>query len=427
MTSVELPPARFGTLRGRLLLPAADTPRVDVIDDGLCSFGADGRLLTVSKAPADCAVPETRPGAVWLPGFVDTHIHFPQTRILGSATGPLLDWLQRSVFPEEARFTERAYAAAVAEEFCASLAAQGTTCASIFSASDPGATEVLFAALARWGHRALVGLTLMDRGAPPAVCVPAERALAASERLIGDWHGHDDGRLRFAVTPRFALSCTPKLLDGAARLAERHGLLMQTHLSENRAELEATAAQFPKCSDYFAVYADHGLATARSLFAHCIWLSDGEWDRLAATGGAVSHCPDSNFFLGSGAMPLARPLHRGIRVGLGTDVGAGRTFSLRRVAASAYDAALITGANADAESLLWRATAGGAAALGLDDTIGRLAPGLMGDVIAIDLPEWLDATDRHALFDALVFRRDADPVAAAYVAGRRLASGVTPR
>ncbi len=411
-------------MRGRLLCPADDGRSVAVIDDGLLEIGPRGRITAVGPAPADCPLAETRPGAVWLPAFVDTHIHFPQTRVLGSATGPLLDWLQRSVFPEEARFVERAYAEAVADEFCAALVAAGTTTAAIYSASDPGATDALFAALDRWGLRARAGLTLMDRGAPPVLCVPAERALPAAEALVERWHGHDD-RLFFCVTPRFALSCTPKLLAGAAALAERHDLWIQTHISENRAEIEATRAAFPAHADYLAVYADHGLAGARTLLAHCIHLDDGGWDRLAEHGCAVAHCPDSNFFLGSGQMSLAAAVKRRLRVGLGTDVGAGRSFSVPRIAAAAYDTARLLDDTQSAEALLWHATAGGARAMGLDDRIGRLAVGLDADLVAIDLPAHMKerAPERGALFDALLFRHDAGPVGAVYVRGRVPASG----
>ncbi|WP_164016447.1 guanine deaminase [Pyxidicoccus trucidator] len=408
------------TLRGRVLRPRAEQAGFELLPDALIELDARGRIQAVGPAPADCRVPETHPGTVLLPGFVDTHIHFPQTRMIGSASGPLLTWLERSVFPEEGRFRERAYAEQVAVEFCDALIAQGTTSASIFSSSHPEATDALFAELSRRGLRAMAGLTLMDRGAPPAVLREAPAALEACETLIERWHGHDEGRLRFCVTPRFALSCTSELMRGAGRLAERHGLWMQTHLSENREELRATAAAFPGSADYLGVYEDHGLVGSRSLFAHCIHLSEGEWERMARRNAVVAHCPDSNFFLGSGCMPLRKATERGIRVGLGTDMGAGRTFSLRRVAASAYDAALVLQSPVTPEELLWRATAGGALALGLEG-VGRIAPGYEADLVAVDVPAHVSAQD--ALVDALLFRRDAGPVRATYVRGRRLASG----
>ena len=414
------------TLRGRLLCPLPEQARVVLVPDGLVEIDAQGTIAAVGPAPADCDEPESFPGAVLLPGFVDTHVHFPQTRILGSASGPLLPWLERSVFPEEARFAEARYAAAVAWEFCEQLVRQGTTCAAIYSSSHPIAAELLFTELERRGLRALAGLTLMDRGAPDAVLLAAGPALEACTQLVERWHGRDRGRLQFCVTPRFALSCTPELLRGAAALAERHGLPVQTHLAENHDEIAATAATFPGSRDYLGVYEDHGLCGPRSLFAHCVHLSEGTWDRMAARGAAVAHCPDSNFFLGSGCMDLLAPVRRGVRVGLGTDVGAGRSFSLRQVMAAAHDAALVVAGRepagaarerVTAEGLLWHATRGGARALGLG-LVGCLAPGYEADVVALDVPEAI--TDAEALFDAIAFRRDAGPARAVLVRGRTL-------
>ena len=410
--------SRARRLRGRLLCPRPSEARVEWIADGLLEIDAAGTIAAVGPAPPGCDEPETYPGAVILPGFVDTHLHFPQTRILGSASGPLLPWLERSVFPEEARFAEARYAAAVAWEFCEQLVRHGTTSAAIYSSSHPIAAELLFTELERRGLRALAGLTLMDRGAPDDVLLAAGPALDACTALSERWHGRDRGRLQFCVTPRFALSCTPALLRGAAALAERHGLPVQTHLAENPDELAATAASFPDSADYLAVYEDHGLCGPRSLFAHCIHMSDGAWDRMATRGAAVAHCPDSNFFLGSGCMQLHAPVSRGVRVGLGTDVGAGRSFSLRQVMAAAHDAALAVGSRVTAEALLWHATRGGARALGLD-VVGCLAPGHEADVVAIDVPDHAQ-DDGPALFDALAFRRDAGPARAVLVRGRVL-------
>jgi guanine deaminase len=411
------PDLRPRLLRGRALCPRAHEPRFDEVADALIEIDPEGRISAVAPAPPDCRVPETHPGAVLLPGFVDTHIHFPQTRMIGSASGPLLEWLERSVFPEEARFARRAYAAEVAREFCDALIRQGTTCAAIYSSSHPEATDALFEELDRRGLRATAGLTLMDRGAPPELLLEPAAALEACATLLDRWHGRDGGRLRFSIVPRFALSCTPALMRGAAELAARHKLWVQTHISENRGELKATAETFPAARDYLAVYEDHGLVGERTLLAHCIWLSEGEWDRMAGYKAAVAHCPDSNFFLGSGCLRLRSATSRGIRVGLGTDMGAGRTFSLRRVAASAYDAALAVDAAVEPEELLWRATAGGALALGLGSTVGRLAPGYEADLVAVEVPQRASA---GLLIDALLFRHDAGPARATYVRGQRI-------
>lgn len=407
------------SIRGRCLIPRADAPVFDVIDDALLQFEA-GRFVRVGPAPADFAEPVTRPGATWMPAFVDTHVHCPQTQIRGSATGPLLDWLKQSVFPEEARLRDPDYARVVASGFCQLLIQQGTTCAAVYSTSDARATDILFDTMASYDLAGHVGLTLMDQGAPDANCVPAKQALADAEHLIEQWHGHRD-RLFFAITPRFALSCTPELMTGAAALAKKHDLLVQTHLSENTAEIAAVGDLFPAQRDYLDVYAAHGLCGHNSLFAHCVHLADDAWDRLAAADAAVSHCPDSNFFLGSGCMPIAKPIERGIRLGLGTDVGAGRTFSLRRVAASAYDAALITGSTISSEALLWYATRGGGDALRLP--FGRIEVGGPADIIAID---HLDHLTGAPLFDALVHRRDAGPVDMVFAGGACRLRGAPP-
>jgi guanine deaminase len=406
------------SLRGRALFPRAGEPRFELCGDALVEIDGAGRIVSAGPAPVDCRVPETHPGAVLVPGFVDTHLHFPQTRVLGSASGPLLEWLERAVFPEESRFAERAYAEAVAKEFCDHLIAQGTTCAAIFSSSHLSATHALYEQLERSGLRAMSGLTLMDRGAPPALLLDAKGAAAACDDLVERWHGFDDGRLRVSVIPRFALSCTPELLRRAGELASHHGLWIQTHVSENREEVRATLRAFPAHADYLAVYEAHGLVGERTLLAHGIWLSGGEWDRVARAGAAIAHCPDSNFFLGSGCLALGEATSRGVRAGLGSDMGAGRTFSMRRVAAGGYDASLIAGAPVAPEELLWRATTGGAIALGLGASVGLLAPGYEADLAAVDAPL---LADRQALIDSLIFRHDAPPARATYVRGRRLA------
>lgn len=384
-------------------------------DDALIGIGDDGRIQSVEAAPADCPTPETWPDAVILPGFVDAHVHYPQTRVLGSASGPLLPWLASTVFPEEARFSDAHYAAAVAEEFCDALVAQGTTLAAIYSSSHPGATEALLSALDRRGLRGITGLTLMDRAAPDELVRPAPDALAANAALAGRWQSH--ARVELSLIPRFAISCSPALMSGAAAQADDLGLLVQTHISENPDEITATAELFPASRDYLGVYEDHGLASPRLVLAHCVHLTDDEWQRAADQDLGVAHCPDSNFFLGSGCMPLRRALDLGIRVGLGSDVGAGRTFSLRRVAAAAYDASLIAGAMVGPEELLWLATRGGASVLGKADTLGCIAPGYEADLAVVDAPR---RGDKAALLDALTFRHDAGPVRATVVGGQPL-------
>lgn len=419
-----MPDQRLTALRGRLLAPHPDQPRFELIEDALIRIDDAGRIASVEPAPADCPIPQTWPGTVLLPGFVDAHVHYPQTRVIGSASGPLLPWLQSSVFPEEARFADPDYAAAVAEEFCDQLLAQGTTLAAIYSSCHPAATDTLLATLARRGLRGITGVTLMDRAAPDDLTLAAAPALAANADLVKRWHGHDDGRLGVSLIPRFAISCTSELMRGAAAQANEHALLVQTHISENVDEIEQTRELFPDSADYLGVYEDHGLASPRLVLAHCVHLSDDEWARVAQQDLVVAHCPDSNFFLGSGCMPLHRALEAGIRVALGTDVGAGRSFSLRRIAASAYDASLVIDAPVDPEILLWLATRGGARALGQSDRIGCIAPGYDADFAIVDAPA-LDA--KAGLVDALIFRHDAGPVRSTIVRGQALTGSVDGR
>jgi guanine deaminase len=254
----------------------------------------------------------------------------------------------------------------------------------------------------------------MDRNAPAAIVLEADAALTACAALIERWHGHDRGRIAVSIVPRFAITCTSQLLRGAGRLAEAHDLVLQTHISENPDEVRETQALFPDSSDYLGVYEDHGCAGPRTILAHCVHLSDDEWSRVQARDIAVAHCPDSNFFLGSGCMPLRAALDHDIRVGLGTDVGAGRTFSVRRIAASAYDASLLCQAVVGPEELLWLATRGGARALGQDQRLGCIAPGFDADLVAVDAPP----LPFVRLLDALLFRHDAGPVRATVVRGR---------
>lgn len=409
-------PVRLESIRGRVLAPHPSERRFTSWPDALIRIDAEGRIIELSAAPPDCPLPETWPGALVLPGFVDTHLHYPQTRVLGSASGPLLPWLEQTVFPEEARFGESAYATAVAEEFCAALIAQGTTCAAIYASSHPIAADTLFAALERHGLRAVCGPALMDRAAPPEVLLDADSALAALELLHARWHGCDRDRLRLSVIPRFAISCTPALMRRAAAFADRHGLIVQTHVSENHNEIRVTGELFPTSRDYLGVYEDHGLASPRTILAHAIHSSADEWDRIAASDLAIAHCPDSNFFLGSGCMPLLHALERGVRVGLGSDVGAGRTFSMRRIAAAAYDASLVRSERVEPEQLLWLATRGGASVLGPADRLGCIAPGFDADLVAIDVP----VHDHARTIDALLFRHDAGPVRATLVRGQVL-------
>ncbi len=408
-------------LRGPLLTPEADGGvRWDRDGALVCAGGAivyAGHFRGM-KGKHKGPVRDVRPWVI-APGFIDTHTHFPQTRIIGQATGPLLAWLRDSVFPEEARFARTPYARTVADEFIDRMLTQGTTCAAIFSSSSERATHALFEKLADRGMRAVAGLTLMNQHCPKALQVKRRDAIQACERLIKRWHDYDRQRLRFGITPRFALSCSKGLLEDAGRLANEATLLVQTHIGETHEEGNKTLEAHGYAHDYLDVYERAGLVHERTILAHAIHLSASEWARTAKAGATIAHCPDSNFFLGSGHMKLNRVQKRGIPVALGSDVAAGRAFSMRRAMASAYDNSLCVGSPAQTRQLYRLATIDGARALHCDEHTGSLERGKDADFILLDVGSPGPSLDD--VLSQVLFDNETAAVREVYVRGSRLA------
>ncbi|MFO0547542.1 MAG: guanine deaminase [Polyangiaceae bacterium] len=421
--------ARFGFRAA--ILTSTSSGELVFFEDGLLAVDAAGRIThleAVHTAGPDrwldvlarvsrggpLTVRDLR-GRLVVPGFVDTHVHFPQTRVIGSASGPLLEWLEHTVFPEEARFHDARYAGEVALEFIERTASAGTTAAGVYSSSSVTATEALCDALDDADARAVVGLVLMDENCPDALRVPGDRALAGLRRLVERYHGRD-GRLDMAVMPRFALSCSRTLMTDAAALAAELDLPIHTHVAENPREGAAVLAMHPYADDYLGVYDKVGLMGRRTVLAHAVHLSGAEWDRVASSGAAIAHCPDSNAFLGSGRMHLAEARARGIPVGLGSDVAAGRSFDIRRAAAHAYDASLSFGAPVEPAYLFHLATLGGARVLGLDARVGSLEVGKDADFVVLAPPAW--AIGREHALRAATFASDTAPVLETFVRGR---------
>ncbi len=377
-----------------------------------------GRFARVAAYRGEPVHEDLRDG-VLLPGFVDTHVHFAQTHIVGSASGPLLQWLAESVFPEEARLADEAYARRVARACCRRLAASGTTLAVLWGSVHGRAADVLLEEMAQAGLQGVVGPVWMDEDCPAPLRREASATIDALDALRERWHGHDEGRLEVAVLPRFALSCSRSSMRRAADYATRHGLLVSTHLSEHPAEAQAVAERFG-VPDYLTVYEEVGLLATQPgpLFAHCIHLDDAAWDRLARAGARVAHCPDSNAFLGSGGMPVGAPLARALPLGVGTDVGAGRSFLVPRTLSAAYDNGLRQGVPLALAQLLWWGTRGGAEALGRPDT-GRVAPGDWADA-CLFVPRSEVPSTPDALLGALFFDHDRSGIASTWVRGRRV-------
>ena len=383
-----------------------------------------GDYSTVSRHHPDAEVRDLR-GGVLLPGFIDTHIHYPQVRILGCLGYGLLEWLQRFTLPEEEKFVDLDYARVIAAEFVEALAAHGTTTALVFGSHFATSTAALFQAANTAGLRIVAGMVLSDRLLRPALHQSPDHAYRESTRLIREFHGA--GRMLYAVTPRFALSCSDAMLEVCgALLRENPGVRFQTHLNESRPEVKEIARLFPRDADYLAVYERHGLAGRHSVFAHGVQTTDAELDRMAARSCSTAHCPGSNASLGSGIFPMRRHLARGAHFALGSDVGGGIGFGMLKEGLHAYlnQRLLPDGFPLAAEHLLYLATLAGAEALGLERETGDFTAGKSADIVYLRAPEHspLAAVIRNApgaehLLSAIFTLADASCIEQVWVEG----------
>jgi guanine deaminase len=324
-------------------------------------------------------------GKLIVPGLIDTHIHYPQTGMIAAYGEQLLEWLNRYTFPTERKFADAAYARSVADLFLDELLKNGTTTALVFAAVFPASVDAFFEAAEARNLRMISGKVLMDRNAPDYLRDTAQSAYDESKALIEKWHGR--GRLLYAVTPRFAATSTEAQLKLAARLLDEFpDVYLHTHLSENVNEVAWIQSLFPQYEGYLDVYDQTGLVRERSLFAHGVQLTDGEFQRLSEAKAAISFCPTSNLFLGSGLFRIeqAKSTDYPVEVGLGTDVGAGTSFSLLQTASEAYKVAQLRGQKLSAFKALFLATLGGARALCLEDKLGSFDPGKEADFVVLD-------------------------------------------
>lgn len=352
-----------------------------VLHDGhIAEYGPASDML--AKLPAGAAIAE-HGGKLILPGFVDTHIHYAQTDIIASYGEQLLAWLEKYTFPTESRFADAAHAAEVAAFFCDELLRNGTTTALAFATVHPASVDALFTAAQARRMRMIAGKVLMDRNCPDNLRDTAAQGDAESRALIERWHRRE--RLLYAVTPRFAPTSSEAQMQLAGRLfAEHPGLYLQSHVAENRGEVAWVAELYPQARSYLDVYDRYGQLGERAVFAHCIWLDDDDRRRMAATGSAMSFCPTSNLFLGSGLFDLDLAHAFGVRVGLGTDVGGGTSFSMLQTLNEAYKVLQLAGQSLSAERAFYLATLGGARSLYLDAHIGSFAPGKEADFVVLD-------------------------------------------
>jgi guanine deaminase len=324
--------------------------------------------------------------ALILPGFIDCHVHYPQTQIIGAYGEQLLDWLNKYTFVAEQQFASIEHARAVAEIFLDECLRNGTTTVATFCTVHAHSVDAFFEAAERRGMRVIAGKCLMDRNAPEALRDTARRGHDESKALIARWHGR--GRALYAITPRFAPTSTVEQMELAGALWKEHpGTYLQSHVSENRAEVEYARSVYPERSGYLDIYDHYGQLGPRAIYGHGIWLTDAEMARMHESGTAIAHCPTSNMFLGSGLFDMRRAKQAGrqVRVGLATDVGAGTTLSMLQTMGAAYKVAQLAGGSLSAPLAFYLATRGAAQALYLEDKIGSIAVGMEADLVVLNM------------------------------------------
>lgn len=327
---------------------------------------------------------EHYPDQLIVPGFIDTHIHFPQTEMIGAYGEQLLEWLNTYTFPTEMQFKDKAYADKIAQFFIQELLKNGTTTALVFCSVHTESVDALFEAAEQQQMRLIAGKVMMDRHAPDELCDTAESGYLDSKSLIEKWHGK--GRNLYAITPRFAPTSSPEQLAKAGQLkAEYPEVYVHTHLSENKNEIAWVKELFPQHQGYLDVYHHYGLTGQRSVFAHCVHLEEAEWDCMHQTDSAIAFCPTSNLFLGSGLFPLKKTWQKQVKVGLGTDIGAGTSFNQLHTLNEAYKVQQLQGDKLSAFESLYHATLGGAKALDLHDKLGNFQHGKEADFVVLDL------------------------------------------
>ncbi|MDQ7261116.1 guanine deaminase [Paracoccus sp. PS-1] len=376
-------------IRGRTLSFHADPAEVE----NAFTYHEDGAVITENGKIAaigdyaslrDPALPEIDhlPHLI-LPGFIDTHIHFPQVQVIASWGAQLLDWLNTYTFPEESRFAQQGHAPLMAEKFLDLLLSHGTTTAVAFCSVHPQSAEALFQAAEARGMAMVAGKVMMDRNAPEAVLDTPQQGYDDSKRLIETWHGR--GRLRYAITPRFAITSTPEQMEMTGQLVREHpDCHIQTHLSENKDEIAFTLSLYPQARDYLDIYETYGLLSDKLLLGHSIHLEPREIARMAETGSRAVFCPTSNLFLGSGLFDEAGLRAAGVVSGIATDVGGGTSYSMLQTLNEGYKILQLRGQKLHPYAAFHWVTRGNALALGMADRIGTLDPGSDADLVVLD-------------------------------------------
>lgn len=361
----------------------------EYLEDGLMIL-KQGRIQKLANAadwidqlPDGCALYDYS-GRLVMPGFIDTHCHYPQTEIIASYSAQLLDWLRQYTFPAEEEFSDRGHADKIAAFFCDQMLANGTTSSAVYATVHPHSVDAIFEQAQRRDLCLIAGKVMMDRNAPPQLCDTPESSYRDSSELIQRWHLQ--GRSYYAVTPRFAPCSSPAQLEVCGRLLDENpDLYLQTHVAENPAEIDWVARLFPEHRSYLDVYDSFGLLGPRSIYGHCIYLDQKDRERMAASGAAIAFCPTSNLFLGSGLFNLEQAQEQGVKLGIATDAGGGTSFSMLQTLAEAFKICQLTGHQLTPLKAFYLATLGGAKSLYLDHRIGNFAVGKEADFVVLDL------------------------------------------
>lgn len=411
--------------------PAFSDQSHDWHEDGLLIV-ADGKVQAAGDYAALHATlpPGTEvhdySGKLLMPGFIDTHVHYPQTDMIASPAEGLLPWLETYTFPVESKFGDRAHAAGVADFFLDELLRCGTTTAMVYCSVHPQSVDAFFSASEQRGLRMVAGKVMMDRNCPDYLRDTAESSARDTEALIQRWHKH--GRSLYAITPRFAPTSTEEQLHLAGELARAYpDTFIQTHVSENEAECAWVRELFPKSRSYIDVYDSYGMMRPRAMYGHCIWLNERDRERMAETRSAAAICPTSNLFLGSGLFDFEQADQAGVLMSLATDVGGGTSFSMLQTMNEAYKVARLGGSYLPALRMFYLATLGAARSMQLEGTIGNFSAGTEADFIVVDpqaTPLLQRRTDRveslEELLFALALLGDDRAIAATYSAGLKV-------
>lgn len=409
---------------------------IEMLRDGVMTIDESGVIASL-KSAAGQPVEKSRDstldfsGYLILPGFVDCHAHISQVRAVNVRYAELIEWLSRVVFPLEENYSRRD-AEHEAPGFFTHLLSTGTTTSALYVTIDESATDEVFGAAERAGVRAVIGKVMMDRHSPPGLLEDTGESIDASVRLAEKWHMRDRGRLRYAFTPRFALTCSMNLMRAAGDWARKLGCHVMTHVAENPVEVRRARELFPECESYLSIYRDAGLLMPGAILGHAIYLSDRDWELVRASGAGIAHCPISNLLLESGILDLDAALRLDIGIGLGSDIGAGSEPALSEVAEAAITSQIarkVLGHShrlVSPELALYLLTMGGAKAMGLGDIIGDLSQGKDADFVVLDprpclpLGEWPDDLDPASLLYALLLQFRTEAVKAVFVRGKQV-------